>query len=168
MWGIGFALVLTLGLWPSLSAPAQDTIPFPAVDVGVRGASSPRDVAVTLQIVFLLTTRIGEFTVTMSESSSENITLYVSSWCAHSRSVERFLDQNGIPVHKIKIDGDSAARAELIDINNGYASVPTLVFSDGSKLTEPSLNQLRHKFGLESSPSLMGRIRGILGDKDSD
>lgn len=104
----------------------------------------------------------------MSETPSENITLYVSSWCAHSRSVERFLEENGIPVRKIKIDGDDVARAELIEINNGYASVPTVVFGDGSKLTEPSLNQLRHKLGLESAPKLMGRIRGILGNKGSD
>jgi mycoredoxin len=104
----------------------------------------------------------------MSESSTENITLYASNWCAHSRSIERFLDQNDIQVHKIKIDGNDAARSELIELNNGYASVPTLVFEDGSKLTEPSLNQLRHKLGLETSPGLMGRIRGILGDNDSD
>ena len=101
----------------------------------------------------------------MSESSNQTITVYVSSWCAHSRSVERFLDQNGIPVHKIKIDGDDDARGELIALNNGYASVPTLVFPDGSKLTEPSLNQLRQKLGLEAAPSLTGRIRGILGDR---
>lgn len=53
--GIGFALVLALGLWLSPPAGAQDTIPFPALDVGVRQATSPQDVAVTLQILFLLT-----------------------------------------------------------------------------------------------------------------
>jgi len=103
-----------------------------------------------------------------SNSSSEVITLYVSSWCPQSRSVERFLDNNDIPVHKIKIDGDEVARAELIEINNGYASVPTLVFGDGSKLTEPSLSQLRHRLGMEPAPKLMGRIRGILRSKDQE
>ena len=109
----------------------------------------------------------------MSDSSTDDITLdditlYVSNWCSHSRSVERFLEQNSVPVHKIKIDGDNEARAELIEINEGYASVPTLVFPDGTKMTEPSLNQLRHKLGLESEPGLMERIRGVLGGKDSD
>ena len=104
----------------------------------------------------------------MSDSSTDDITLYVSNWCSHSRSVESFLQRNDIPVHRIKIDGDSEARAELIEINGGYASVPTLLFPDGTKLTEPSLNQLRHKLGLESEPGLMGRIRGVLGGKDSD
>lgn len=99
----------------------------------------------------------------MSDSSTEKITLYVSSWCAHSRSVEGFLDRNSIAVDKIKIDGDRQARADLIEINDGYASVPTLVFPDGSKLTEPSLSQLRDKLGLETDVSIVGRIRGILG-----
>ena len=101
----------------------------------------------------------------MSDSSTASITLYVSNWCSHSRSVEGFLERNDIPVHKIKIDGDKEARAELIEINDGYASVPTLVFPDGTKLTEPSLNQLRHKLDLESEPGLMARIRGFLGGK---
>lgn len=47
------ALVLTLGL--PLSSAAQDAIPLPALDIGVRQAQSPRDVAVTLQILFLMT-----------------------------------------------------------------------------------------------------------------
>jgi mycoredoxin len=104
----------------------------------------------------------------MSNYNDEIITLYVSSWCPQSRSVERFLDQNEIPVHKIKIDGNEAARAELIEINSGYASVPTLVFSDGTKLTEPSLNQLRIRLGLEPAPKLMDRVRGILNGKDPE
>ena len=99
----------------------------------------------------------------MSDSSTEKITLYVSNWCVHSRTVEGFLDRNNVAVDKIKIDGDQQARSDLIEINDGYASVPTLIFPDGSKLTEPSLSQLRAKLGLEASDGLVGRIRGILG-----
>ncbi|MGD2076932.1 MAG: glutaredoxin domain-containing protein [Chloroflexota bacterium] len=104
----------------------------------------------------------------MSDPSTDKITLYVSKWCAHSRSVERFLEKNEIVVDKITIDGDEEARARLIELNNGYASVPTLLLADGSVLTEPSLNELRRKLGLGKTPRLMGRIRGILNDKDSD
>jgi len=103
----------------------------------------------------------------MTDSSTEIITLYVSSWCSHSRSVERFLRENNIPVHKIQIDGDEEARAALIELNNGYASVPTLVLADGSVLTEPSLDQLRRELGLKTPSRLMGRVRGILRDKGS-
>ena len=74
----------------------------------------------------------------MQESSNNNVILYTSRWCAHSKGVERLLDNNGIRVHKINIDGNGEARQELIELNGGYASVPTLVFPDGSKLTEPA------------------------------
>jgi mycoredoxin len=118
--------------------------------------------------VLLPAIRTGESKRLMSDPSTENITLYVSNWCAHSRSVERFFERNNVLVKKIRIDGDDEARAELIALNNGYASVPTLVLADGTVLTEPSINQLRQKLGLETAPGLMGRIRGVLRDKDSD
>lgn len=104
----------------------------------------------------------------MSDSSAEKITLYASKWCSHSRSIESYLERQEIPVHKINVDGDADARAELIKINDGYASVPTVIFADGTKLTEPSLAELRHKLGLEANPSLMGRIRGVLRSKSTE
>lgn len=102
----------------------------------------------------------------MDQSSEKDIMLYTSKWCAQSVRVEVFLNRNGIDVNKINIDGDDKARARLIEINGGFASVPTLVFSDGSKLTEPSFAQLRKKLGLEPSPGLMDRVRGLIGQND--
>ena len=102
----------------------------------------------------------------MDQSLEKDITFYTSNWCAHSRLIEGFLNRNRIDVNKINIDGDSEARAQLIEINGGFASVPTLVFSDGSKLTEPSTAQLRKKLGLESSLGLMDRVRGLIGQNN--
>ena len=99
----------------------------------------------------------------MENSSGEKITLYTSTWCVHALTVEGFLKRNSISVNRIVIDGDDEARQELININGGYASVPTLVFPDGTKLTEPSLGQLRQKLGLKSSPGLTARLRSFLG-----
>ena len=96
----------------------------------------------------------------MSDSSTEKITLYVSSWCSHSRSVERFLAENNVTIQKITIDGDEEARAKLIELNHGYASVPTLVFPDGTHLTEPSFSQLRRKLAIPS-PGIRNTQRTI-------
>jgi len=41
--------------------------------------------------------------------------------------------------------------------------VPTLVFPDGSKLTEPSFGELRQKLAIEPPPGLVDRIRGLIG-----
>jgi hypothetical protein len=40
---------------------------------------------------------------------------------------------------------DEDGRQRVLEINNGYASVPTVVFADGSTLTEPSPEQLKQK-----------------------
>ena len=91
------------------------------------------------------------------------ITLYTSNWCAHAMSVEGFLEKHDISVNTVNIDKNREARDMLIEINGGYASVPTLVFPDGSKLTEPSFGQLRAKLAIEPPPTIVDQIRGWIG-----
>ncbi|MCB8983148.1 MAG: glutaredoxin family protein [Ardenticatenaceae bacterium] len=93
---------------------------------------------------------------------TETITLYTSSYCGHARLVEEFLAEENIAAEVINITENPAAREKLMELNAGYASVPTLVFADGSKLTEPSIRDLRVKLGLDSV-SLGDRIRARLG-----
>ncbi len=53
-----------------------------------------------------------------------------------------------IPFRWIDIDKDTEARSFVEQTNSGFRSVPTLLFPDGSTLTEPSDSQLRRKLGL--------------------
>lgn len=76
---------------------------------------------------------------------TEPITVYTSQYCGHSQQVERFLKDKKIAVTIITVDGNPEARDIVKGINNGYASVPTLIFPDGSTLTEPSINELKQK-----------------------
>jgi mycoredoxin len=78
-------------------------------------------------------------------------------------SVEAFLSRYDIPVDKINIDRDPEAREELMVLNGGYASVPTLLFADGTMLTEPSFGQLRQKLGLKPPPGFMKRLLDAIG-----
>ncbi len=93
---------------------------------------------------------------------SEPIVVYTSTFCPHSWSVERFLRSNDVPIKLVNIDKDPQARQEVMALNRGFASVPTLIFPDGSQLTEPSLGQIRAKLGMES-PSLIERVNRIFG-----
>lgn len=96
------------------------------------------------------------------DEQNKPIILYTSRFCGHSRSVERFMEKHDVPVELINIDGNKEARARLIEINGGYASVPTLLFPDGSKLTEPPIGRLRQKLGIEDE-SLSDRVRNFFG-----
>ncbi len=93
---------------------------------------------------------------------SEPIKIYTSRFCLHSMSVVRFFKSKDVPVEYISIDGNQQARQEVMAMNRGYASVPTLLFPDGTQLTEPSFNEIRNKLGMES-PSIGERIKGIIG-----
>ncbi|MFL7839897.1 MAG: glutaredoxin family protein [Candidatus Promineifilaceae bacterium] len=96
---------------------------------------------------------------------SEKIIVYTSTYCLHSRSVVRLLKKNNIEAEIISIDGNPEAREKVMAINHGNASVPTIVFPDGTYLTEPSSSQLRARFNLPQS-SLSERLKGILGKDD--
>jgi mycoredoxin len=59
--------------------------------------------------------------------------------------VEAILHHHQIDYHYIDIDLSSSGRLQVLEINQGNASVPTLVFPDGSSLTEPSRGTLKAK-----------------------
>ena len=89
---------------------------------------------------------------------SKPIIVYVTDWCAGVYPVRRLLEENKIPAIFIDIDEDMEAREKLLEVNHGFASVPTLCFPDGSKLTEPTVGELRQKLGLEN-PDLTDKVR---------
>jgi glutaredoxin len=45
----------------------------------------------------------------------------------------------------IDIEEDAQGREFIRQINRGYESVPTIIFPDGSRLVEPSNNELTEK-----------------------
>ena len=91
------------------------------------------------------------------DTNEHKITMYTSNVCPHAWIVKQFMNDYEIPVDLINIDQIDGARQELIQLNGGYASVPTLIFPDGEKMVEPSLRQLRAKMGIEET-SLLDRI----------
>ena len=82
---------------------------------------------------------------------SEPVTVYTSSYCLHSRRVVRFLKKNDIPAEIINIDGDPEARQKVMAINNGYASVPTVIFPRRDAANRAILQELREKLNIETS-----------------
>ncbi|MEN6410372.1 MAG: glutaredoxin domain-containing protein [Anaerolineaceae bacterium] len=83
----------------------------------------------------------------MGETNNRLI-VYGTLWCGGTRRTRKLLDQYQIPYEWIDIDKDREGEAFVISVNHGYRSVPTLVFPDGSRLTEPSDTQLMNKLGL--------------------
>jgi glutaredoxin len=84
----------------------------------------------------------------MSEPNSKVITFYGTAWCPDCTRARAFLDKQRIDYVNVDIDEKPEARAEVEKLNRGMRSVPTIVFTDGSILVEPSNAQLAQKLGL--------------------
>ena len=76
------------------------------------------------------------------------IKLYGTTWCGGTRRARRIFDDNKIPYKWIDIDEDRDARDFVEKTNNGFRSVPTIIFPDGSKLVEPDDSELAEKLGV--------------------
>ena len=77
------------------------------------------------------------------------IKVYGASWCPDCRRAKRFLGDQRISFewHDIEVDPDGVRTVQ--ERNDGNNIIPTIVFPDGSYLSEPSNEELAEKIGLE-------------------
>jgi mycoredoxin len=71
--------------------------------------------------------------------------MYGAEWCGDCRRSKRFLDSNSVSYEYIDVEADASASDKVIEINGGQRSIPVILFSDGTHLTEPSDNDLKAK-----------------------
>ena len=81
------------------------------------------------------------------------ITIYGAYWCPDCRRSKQFLGEHQIPYQWVDIEQDPAGERFVIEQNGGKRIIPTIVFADGSSLTEPSNAQLAAKLGLRTKAS---------------
>lgn len=74
------------------------------------------------------------------------IVVYSVQWCPDCKRTKAFLAQNQIPHINIDIDENQQAAEFVKQLNSGFRSVPTILFPDGSKMVEPSSEELKAKF----------------------
>lgn len=73
------------------------------------------------------------------------ITMYGANWCGDCRRSKRLFEELDVQINHIDVENDSSAAAKVIEINGGAQSIPVIVFSDGTHLTEPSDIELKAK-----------------------
>ena len=71
--------------------------------------------------------------------------MYSAEWCGDCRGSRRLLAELGVEYTLIDVESDPSAAAKVVEINGGMQSIPVIVFSDGTHLTEPSDNDLKAK-----------------------
>ncbi len=78
-------------------------------------------------------------------ASTANVTMYSTPWCGYCHRLKSQMDREGIAYSVVDIEQDPDAAFIVEQVNGGNQTVPTLVYSDGSAQTNPSLAQVKEK-----------------------
>jgi mycoredoxin len=76
---------------------------------------------------------------------SDTFTLYSTPWCGYCHRLKGQLTREGISFSEVDIEQEPDAAKLVEQANNGNQTVPTLIFTDGTSLTNPSVAQVKAK-----------------------
>lgn len=74
-------------------------------------------------------------------------TLYSTPWCGYCHRLKSQLQREGITFDEVDIEQVPEAARIVEQANGGNQTVPTLVFADGTALTNPSVAQVKAQLG---------------------
>lgn len=74
-----------------------------------------------------------------------SVTMYSTPWCGYCHRLKSQMDREGIAYDVVDIEQDPSAADIVMKVNNGNQTVPTLVYSDGTAQTNPSLAAVKAK-----------------------
>ena len=77
--------------------------------------------------------------------AAHDVVMYTTTWCGYCKRLKRMMQDDGINFVEVDIE-TTPGTAEIVEkVNNGNQTVPTLVFTDGSAMTNPSLAKVKEK-----------------------
>ena len=79
---------------------------------------------------------------------SQRVTMYCTPWCGFCRRLKSQLAREGIEVAEVDIERDPAAADYVMSVNGGMQMVPTVLFADGTALTNPSAAQVKERLAV--------------------
>ncbi len=71
--------------------------------------------------------------------------MFSTSWCGYCKRLKSQLNEAGINFREVNIEQESQYAPLVELVNGGNQVVPTLLFADGSSLTNPSVIAVKEK-----------------------
>ncbi|MEV7011824.1 mycoredoxin [Streptosporangium sp. NPDC051022] len=71
------------------------------------------------------------------------LTVYTTTWCGPCRRLKTQLTREGISYQEIDIEQNPDAAQFVMSVNNGNQTVPTVLFPDGTAVTNPSVIEVK-------------------------
>ena len=85
--------------------------------------------------------------MTQSQTPAADVTMYSTVWCGYCQRLKAQMTREGITFTEVDIENDPQAAAFVESVNGGNQTVPTLLFPDGSALTNPPIGVVKEKVG---------------------
>jgi len=80
-----------------------------------------------------------------SRGMTQPLTMYTTTWCGYCRRLKSQLAREGIEIIEVDIEREPDAAEYVMSVNGGFQTVPTVLFPDGSTLTNPSARAVRQR-----------------------
>ena len=77
--------------------------------------------------------------------SGQEFVMFSTDWCGYCKRLKNQLGEIGISFREIKVEEEIEYAGFVEEVNGGNRVVPTLLFSDGVALTNPSAITVKEK-----------------------
>ncbi len=77
--------------------------------------------------------------------SGQEFVMFSTDWCGYCKRLKSQLNDNGISFCEINVEQEMNYASFVEEVNGGNRVVPTLLFSDGVALTNPSVIAVKEK-----------------------
>ena len=79
----------------------------------------------------------------MTATPGAAVTMFTTQWCGYCVRLKKLMQREGIDFAEVDIENDAAAADLVMRANGGNRTVPTLLFPDGTAMTNPSIDQVK-------------------------
>ena len=83
---------------------------------------------------------------------TQPLTMYTTPWCGYCRRLKSQLAREGVEITEVDIEREPGAAEYVMAVNGGYQTVPTVLFPDGSTLTNPSVAAVKQRLEELAAP----------------
>ena len=80
---------------------------------------------------------------TSRSTDDQSLIIYSTVWCGYCRRLKSQMEREGIAFVEVDIENVPGAADLVMSVNGGMQTVPTLVFADGTALTNPSIAEVK-------------------------
>jgi len=75
-------------------------------------------------------------------SGEPKVTMYSTVWCGYCQRLKAQMGREDIAYVEVDIEQDPEAASFVENVNGGNQTVPTLLFADGTTMTNPPLRDV--------------------------